>query len=624
MGLDLLIPVVAIVCGFVIRSQFGYSIPSYSPASPLGLLKSDPALLYWFTERIADNRGSVPADFAASKAIQWPDPVDLRVEFPMAQPWLAANGWRLWRALGGSAPLHAFCIGFFALLASLTAIGAYGLTRELTGRRKNEPAGGHQGEPGDRRDRELDGRRDLAAAATLLWLLLAANYRTIGFVLLGEDLSIPALALHLWLVARAARLRTPASFLLAGLALLAAMATWHAAGFFIAMEAGAFFLWYLRSGENPFAPRGSWLVLLPLLLGCAVEPMLRGKLQALSLPMLAGYTLLLMRWIERRRTASAAHRPFPAALRAGSSVALLATLFGLALAASRAAGAGLGDYSHVFGLIEAKLRFLGHKPADPAALPFEVRLLWQGPFETASLRDLLFNLGFGLLGLLAVPFLAAPTWRRGRGGNGGGPNASAVAVLAPLALASLFASWLIVRTFVLAGLLAPVGLALLLAPGSTKSTAGGTKAAGKGRRLALAGFAPPIMVAALCLPLHLAASRSNPWHTRAWKTIQEVKMVEENVPAGAAVACDEIGSTAILAHTGRPILAQPKYEWTAARARLAQLLTAMTRGTPEELAAFLDAHDCRYVLLDTTVLWGGATWWEFPARRRTTFPGARC
>ena len=111
-----------------------------------------------------------------------------------------------------------------------------------------------------------------------------------------------------------------------------------------------------------------------------------------------------------------------------------------------------------------------------------------------------------------------------------------MAVLAPLALASLFASWLIVRTFVLAGLLAPVGLALLLAPGSTKSTAGGTKAAGKGRRLALAGFAPPIMVAALCLPLHLAASRSNPWHTRAWKTIQEVKMVEENVPAGAAVA----------------------------------------------------------------------------------------
>ena len=83
-----------------------------------------------------------------------------------------------------------------------------------------------------------------------------------------------------------------------------------------------------------------------------------------------------------------------------------------------------------------------------------------------------------------------------------------------------------------------------------------------------------------------------------------VNMIEQMVPSGEAVACDEIGSTALLAHTGHPILAQPKYEWTAARERLQEFRQASSLGTPAELAAFLDSHDTRYLFLDSTVLWG--------------------
>ena len=61
---------------------------------------------------------------------------------------------------------------------------------------------------------------------------------------MNEDFSLPWFVAHLYFLARAARVRTPLSILLASLPLGLALSTWHATGFFVALEAFAIFAWF--------------------------------------------------------------------------------------------------------------------------------------------------------------------------------------------------------------------------------------------------------------------------------------------------------------------------------------------------------------------------------------------
>lgn len=104
--------------------------------------------------------------------------------------------------------------------------------------------------------------------------------------------------------------------------------------------------------------------------------------------------LWLLAVVERRAPLAPLRR---AALAAGT----LALGLGIATAYSRATGTALAEYGHVFELLFAKLRHLGERPDDPRALSFGARLLWQGPFETAALREV-------LAGSLVAAMLAGP------------------------------------------------------------------------------------------------------------------------------------------------------------------------------------------------------------------------
>jgi hypothetical protein len=93
----------------------------------------------------------------------------------------------------------------------------------------------------------------------------------------------------------------------------------------------------------------------------------------------------------------------------------------------------------------------------------------------------------------------------------------------------------------------------------------------------------------------------NPDHVRELR--QLLAAIRAHVPPGAPVASDEVNSTAILAHTGHPILVQPKYESAHARARLREYREVATTGTPAELAAYLRRREARYLALDWRTLW---------------------
>ena len=536
-----------ILFGTGVRIHGAFSNPRFDAAHPERLLKSDPALLYYMLERVIEAGGAVPAEFRADPRVEHPEPVDLAVldsagmEFPLA--WIH-------RALGLGAPLVAFCTIAMAVVASLGVVGVYLLARELGGR-------------------VSDG-----LFAGLLFALSPASLRTMGFVLMREDASLPFFALHLGLLARAARLRTPASFALAGLAALAAAATWHAMGFALALEAATLFAWFLRSGESPLATRYAWIAPAVVAGGSCFVPMLSARWFLLSLPMQLSAALAVGALVGARRPGAR----WPARV---SGVATLAILLGATRWMAHLGVEGVSDYGHVTALLWAKIAHLGVLPSDPRVLPFDVRLMWQGPFETAALSELFagFTICAALLPVAALR--AAPTWLRGRGDAG-------FACLVLFGAIGCVAAVLVRRLLVLPVLLLPAACAALLP-------------AGRERRTWLAGLAAAQALACIAILPH----RDEPWY----QPLQQeeigavVDWIRRELPGDGAIAADNITSPAVLALTGHAIVVQPKYETESSRRRNERFLRALYEGSADEFAALLREWDVHWLLIDRQTLW---------------------
>ncbi|MFN0009513.1 MAG: hypothetical protein ACKVXR_16565 [Planctomycetota bacterium] len=542
--------IVAVLCvafGTALRAHVALTDPNFDRESPVGLLKSDPGLLYYFTESIVAAGGRPPADFRADPRVEHPEAVDIPAKFTVGQEFAVAWGYLL---LGRGMPLHVFSVWIMAVWASLSALCVFGLALELTASAR------------------------WAVLAAALHAAMPASYRTIGWILMSEDFSVPWFALHLWLIVRAARVRSPVSILLASFALGAAVSTWHAMSFVFALEAACVFAWFLRTGRNPLETRAAWIFPIILLAFSSLVPVLRSTAFALSIPM-------QMTW------ALGAAALWPRNGQRAAAIAVWVVLAAAAFLWSRISGAGIGDYGHVFSLLVHKVRHLGILPDDPGVLPIETRMMWQGPFATLGLEAGLRSLGIGALAI--VPALAY-AWRGLREARGEpGVLASAFACV------SLLSAWLIERTVLLPGILLPCVAAWSMARFSRSRP-----------RAILGGLALLALILQGVETVRFLKARPLSWYLPVQRQAEIRALVEAIptlVPEGEAIASDFMNSTAILAHTGRGIVFQPKWESKRSRERAAEFLTSFFHGTPEELKSLLrDRFRCRYVVFDRFTL----------------------
>lgn len=529
-----------VAAGAWLRIHAALADPNFDARNPAGMLKSDPGLVYYVVGRILASNGLPPGDFRADPRVEHPETTDVPATLAVGQEFVVAWGWQL---LGRGIPLHVFCVWVMGVWASLCALCVYGLALELTG------------------------RAGWAALAAALYAAMPANYRTIGFILVNEDFSLPWFALHLWLLARAVRVGSAASIGLAALALGAAVSTWHATGFFVALEAGCVFLWFARSGRNPMEARRAWVLPATLAAFALAVPVLRSTGFLLSIPMQVAAALgIAARW----------RRP-------GNRLVAFLALGLLALAAAawpRLAGGGQGEYSHVFGLMWEKVTHLGRLPDDPSQLAPEVRLMWQSSFDTLDLSVLAQLLGLGLAGLVAAALFAVRA------------SDDRLAVLSALACISVGVAWLIERTIVLPGLLLPV-----------VGACAGARLPWPRIAVWIGGVA--VFVQA-CFCFDRFSSFASPWYRPPQRQAEIAALVTSIpglVPEGEAIAADFMTSTAILAHTGHPIVFQPKWESRRSRERAVELLTTFYRGTPDEMREMLvQKYRCRYVVFDRFTL----------------------
>lgn len=529
-----------LACGAaVVRVRTALADPQFDVTRTEGLLKSDPALLVYVCERIAESGGLPPDDLRADRNVEWPEGADLATLTAVGQEYLVA--WT-WLALGKEPPLALVALWIGALCASLACVGVYLLAWELA------------------RDVKL------ALLSAALAILLPAAWRTMGFVVMNEDLSAPLFALHLALLARAVRVRSTASIALAACALGAALATWHAMSFFAAAEAAVALAWFARTRENPLAARRAWVFVAVLAAFASAVPVLRataflGSFAFASLSALAAAAL----WRQRRGP------------RFEVLVAAAVLVLHLALARAIAPGA-IAEHAHVVDLALAKLAHLGERPLDPRELSYDVRLMWQGPFETLGASEAVTLLGVSLAAIVAAAWIVK---RR--------VGSSLARATALFALASLPIAWMTTRSAFLPALLLPAVAAA---------------AAAHARR----GTLRLAFLCAVQAVLFTSWIRSyeNPWYRFAGRNAEIATLVREVprlVPAGEAIATDFVNGPALLEAARVPIVLQPKWESRASRERVRDVFDHLFEQSPEALRArLLGRYRTRYLLVDRFTL----------------------
>lgn len=518
-------------------------------ANPVGSVRADPGLLYYLTERFADSPGEED-EWPMDTRIEHPDGVSISAHYSFGQEGVVALARRV---VGNEMPTHQLALRLMAFLASLTLLGVYGLARELTG----------------------STRWGLMAAA--LHALTPAAYRSIGFVLVREDLCLPIYAMHLWLVARTWRTRSRASGLWAGITLGLSLATWHAAGFLVALECAAAWLLFLRRDRNPFGRGPALIGLIAALAICLLVPSLRAKGAVLS-PALAGFLALACaaRFSQQR----------PRRLAVG--FVALAVLLGLGRVLAGYLGSA-GDLDHVLALLLAKVRFLGHLPADPALLDFDVRMMWQGPFATLEWLEARRILGPSLLGFLVLTVATIVRWLRGRGED-------MHLFIGLLVILLGLGSWLTMRVSAALVIVLPAAIALWFSRRNQVRKR-------RYRWLPFAGAGFMLVQALMFLRWSNHLNLDWHWTLRRDRDRSMVEAIEEHVPEGGAVAADFMVSTVILAHTQRPIIVQPKWERALSRRRVEHLWELLYHSSPSELAQALRGPlQTEYLLLDRHTL----------------------
>jgi hypothetical protein len=551
--LELLLLAVLVVAGAGVRIDYAMRCRWFDRTSSDGILTTDPALIAYITDRIVEAGGGPPSDFRADPRPEFPETSDMPAMETVGQEFVVA-----WAKLlvGDDVALHVVAVWVMSLFAASIAIGAWGIARELTG------------------------SGPWALAAALVWSVLISSYRTLAFVFIREDFSLPFYAAHLWFAVRAAQRRDTLSLLLAGTMAGLAAATWHAIGSFLLLEIGCLVAWFVRSGQNPFAQARAALLLLPPLVLGVCAPVLRVKGFVWSLPIVLALALVIAGVVQRRGSG----RALQTTAFAGSAV-LLGMASGLL---SRVTGSGLYDYSHVFELLWAKIRWLGLRPADPNALSFGARLLWQGPFETADLSVFLLRIGLALIPLAVAVGFGARAWWTGRGDG-------RIAALAALGVAACLVSWLIERTYVLAGVLASAATAMVLA------------------RVRVRWLAVALLAVVVGWQGWLLGSRvlahPMPWWARPDPVqIPEradlVAFVRAHVPPGEAIAADFVTSSGLLYHTRHPSLIQPKYETVRSRERIEAFFDSFYHNSVAGFRAWLVSNRCRWFVLDRHWVWG--------------------
>jgi hypothetical protein len=455
--------------------------------------------------------------------------------------------------------------------------------------------------------RALGCRRLLAVLGVVFYATCTLGFlRMTGSLLLKEEFALLCLAVFLALHFWAWRQQSVRLAAVAAVVLVAVLAAWHLSQFLILVVVlGASISWvFAGRSEARFGEKIPFSVLMPAVytlagLAAGLTPSLLARGFFLSVPMAVLYA-----WTG---AAVAAHRfeglKKSTLMRALLLTGLVAVLGGLVFLNRGYSG----DYNHVFGLFVQKFVHGFRLPSDPGLLPFDSRVFWASPFNTATWGEIWSKLGFHVAVL--VPVLMWCFWNILRRGTDVVRRSFVMTVPAYLA-----AYLMIERLGIVFLLFAAVAVAMAgewlvrrLTPGT------GSRAL-------------PLVAGLLLISpvLNLNSNLDDMIRiTRDVRQGQDVRLgasdqalwdswagmfswVTANTPgpgsrlAGpAAVFLGEIGvSPQLLLYTGRPVVLNSQFENAEIRLRYRHFLEALYATDEMELWEFAREYDADYIFIN--------------------------
>jgi len=365
------------------RLRLTTDLPGYDPQSEVGFFHSEAATHYRYYRLVADPATSwreIAATLSHDPAIQYPEGVAVLRDFPVGME-IFYGVLRRWFA--PATPPHVFLVHAMSVYAGFLLVMVFLLARRLTG---------------------SPWWALLAAAfyATLAW----SFERSVWGGFLYEDFALPFLLAALALMLPP---RENASYhwpvwrgLAAGATAGCAASFWHVSQYPLALLAALLSL--RRACAEAEAKESRFVAGVIAGFGAValLSPVLRAKWFILSLPIatFCHWWLWTSRWRPGGRW------------RWARMSAWVATLVGLILL-FLVANPHTGDYGHVMEYVMARLRYPLGPPAEPTAMSFVARTMWEPSALAAGRDDIVLGLRFGLVlaPLLLVPILL----RRSRG-----------------------------------------------------------------------------------------------------------------------------------------------------------------------------------------------------------------
>ncbi len=523
LAIALVVVAVLYVCHVHLKTAKIFANPTWDGHDDTGQFWSECAVHYRLAKFFATHPVRDWEALSRDRKIQYPDPTDDWAEFTIA---MEVPVGVLYRWCQPAIPFHVWVVWYDCVVSSLTLFALFFLARSLW-------------------------QSDFAGVmASVLYAGLYPSYgRTVKNLFLKEDFAIPLIVLAVFLSIRMLQDERVRYQVGAGLMWLVALASWHLTQFLLAVAVGAVVLVYLGKGETPRRP---WLVLV-LTAGALCVPVLRAKQFYISPMMCTVWALTLAAWIDGGRQKAAL-------VFAGWLVAFLAV--------GAVMGKSLGEYAHVYELFFNKLRYLGEKPADPKALPWEARCLWESAFETARWSEWWHSL------LWCGPLAIVGVWgvnRRSVERN--------VFVVFTLLLVPL--SWMVLRYFTFLGWAA----AVLAAGVATKRI----------------GWKVVVVAAAVwqLATLNFQPLDRAPVVPADYKPV--VQWINANTPPNAVMLASIAESPVLLAYTGRPIILQSKFENREIRERDREFLAA-AYGNADALYNYCRKYGADYFVWDSGFL----------------------
>jgi len=335
--------------------------PFYNPRTEIGFFYTEEAFQYRHARMIAHNE-AVPL---YDKKAQWPEGMTPFRDLTLFQEYLHGMAFRLFSFFPNHAPLHVFLIYFVSWFSTLAVLALFLGARAL------------------------GADEWTALLCSLLYAFTGAAFARLRFYEL-ESTAFPLMALAFATFLQALRGRRYAMIMAAvsGCLLAAALISWHFTRFYLLVfwvsMGGAF----LFAGGNRRQAAASFVILLSAAAAGVLSPVMRNSDFLVSPAMLAGAVVMAGLYCDGKYSLGFLSRL--ALLLAGAVMIVLVL----------SAGAETAAYGHVWDLLKYKIFHLLIKPADPSALPFAGRILWNGPFNTLSPYLLIYR--YGLLLPLAL------------------------------------------------------------------------------------------------------------------------------------------------------------------------------------------------------------------------------